>query len=327
MPLLRVHPERPEPSVIEQAAAHLRAGGLVAFPTETVYGLGALALDEHAVARIYEAKGRPSFNPLIVHVADLAAARALAADWPEHAEQLARRLWPGPLTMVVPKRPNVPVLVTAGLSSVALRVPAHPVALALLEAAGAPVAAPSANRYQHISPTSADHVLRSLGDDELLVLDGGPCTVGIESTVVDLCGRTPRLLRPGGTPREDIEAVVGPLADAEAVADGVARPSPGMVERHYAPLAMVRIARGEELAAVCREVAGPVGVMAMAGGTSKAGSEHRLELPADAAGYASVLYASLHTLDALGCRSIVIEEVPDQPAWDAVRDRLVRAAA
>ncbi|HEY0970121.1 MAG TPA: L-threonylcarbamoyladenylate synthase, partial [Gemmatimonadales bacterium] len=218
MPTIRVDPVSPGPQVLAHAASVLRRGGLVAFPTETVYGLGANALDSDAVARIYAAKGRPSFNPLIVHVADATAARTLATAWPEAAERLAAAFWPGPLTMVLPKQPRVTDLVTAGLPSVALRVPAHPVALALLRAAGIPIAAPSANRYTELSPTSAAHVERGLGDRVELILDAGPTRVGIESTVVDLTGERPVMLRPGIISADALAAVVGPLGAPAAPA-------------------------------------------------------------------------------------------------------------
>jgi L-threonylcarbamoyladenylate synthase len=193
--LIPVDAQRPDPALIRRAAEHLRAGELVAFPTETVYGLGAAALDAHAVAKIFAAKGRPSYNPLIVHVLDVAGARELVDAWPELASTLAQRFWPGPLTMVLRKRDVVPDLVTAGLSSVAVRAPAHPVARALLAEAKLAIAAPSANRFQGISPTTAEHVVRSLGVDAAMILDGGPTSVGIESTVIDLSGERPMLLR------------------------------------------------------------------------------------------------------------------------------------
>src|SRR4051812_20749755 len=178
-------------AAVREAAAVLRDGGLVAFPTETVYGLGARALDPASVARIYEAKGRPSYNPLIVHVATVDAARALSSAWPEAADRLAERFWPGPLTLVVPRAPVIPDAVSAGLDTVGVRIPGHPVAHALLEAAGIPVAAPSANRSMGVSPTTAEHVRRSLGGRVDLILDGGPCPVGIESTVLSLAGEVP----------------------------------------------------------------------------------------------------------------------------------------
>jgi L-threonylcarbamoyladenylate synthase len=216
-------------SLISQAAEILRAGRLVAFPTETVYGLGANALDGAAVQRIFEAKGRPLTSPLIVHVPSIEAARELASVWPREAQLLAEKFWPGPLTIVVPKAPQVPDLVTAGLPSVGLRMPAHPLALELLRATQLPLAAPSANRFTELSPTTAEHVREGLGDRVELVLDGGPCGVGIESTVLSLAGPRPRILRPGAVTQTQIEAVIGP------VEVGAGAESPGQHPKHYSP--------------------------------------------------------------------------------------------
>lgn len=227
----------PTDSEITRAAEILRAGGLVAFPTETVYGLGAHALDERAVARIFEVKSRPRFDPLIVHVASREAIARLVTEWPAQAQRLAERFWPGPLTLVLPKAPFVPDLVTAGCSTVAVRIPDHPVAQALLRAADVPVAAPSANPFGRISPTTAAHVREQLGDRIDLILDGGPCRVGVESTVLQLTADGPLLLRPGGTTVEEIEELIGPVriaAPADVVpASGLA--SPGALPTHYAP--------------------------------------------------------------------------------------------
>ncbi|HEX5520066.1 MAG TPA: L-threonylcarbamoyladenylate synthase, partial [Longimicrobiaceae bacterium] len=230
MPTITVDPSAPAAAALARAAAVLRRGGLVAFPTETVYGLGANALDADAVRRIFAAKGRPSYNPLIAHVAGAAAARELVTAWPDAAEQLAAAFWPGPLTLVLPKRAIVPDVVTAGLDTVAVRVPAHPVAHALLAAAGLPVAAPSANRFTQLSPTTAAHVERALGDRVDLILDGGPTTVGIESTVIDLSGERPVLLRPGSIALDALERIVGPLERPAASAAEAPRPSPGMLD-------------------------------------------------------------------------------------------------
>ena len=263
MSVVKVDPRHPDPAVIAAAAARLRAGELVAFPTETVYGLGANALDAAAVARIYAAKGRPAWNPVIAHVANADAARTLSRAWPATAACLAAAFWPGPLTLVVPKADVVPDVATAGLDAVAVRVPDHPVALALLAAAGVPVAAPSANRFTQVSPTTAAHVVRSLGDRVPLVLDGGACAVGIESTVVDCTGDDVVILRPGMLGRETLEAALAPLGvtvrhavrtvahdrpdvgvpDVDVAETGVPEAdlprSPGMADRHYAPRADV----------------------------------------------------------------------------------------
>ncbi|MBI4873456.1 MAG: threonylcarbamoyl-AMP synthase, partial [Acidobacteria bacterium] len=206
--------------VIQRAAELIRAGRLVAFPTETVYGLGANALDAAAVEKIFAAKGRPSTSPLIVHVDSEEMARTLARQWPDAAHVLVRRFWPGPLTLVVPKRECVPDVVTAGLATVGLRAPSHPLALALIRAAGVPIAAPSANRFTGLSPTTAEHVRRGLGEAADLILDGGPTVVGIESTVLSLAGQRPLLLRPGMVSREAIEALIGPLELAGRIENG-----------------------------------------------------------------------------------------------------------
>jgi L-threonylcarbamoyladenylate synthase len=288
-------------SEIARAAELLRAGRLVAFPTETVYGLGANALDAAAVARIFEVKGRPRSSPLIVHVASIEAARDLAVRWPEDAERLARRFWPGPLTIVVPKSAAVADVVTAGLPSVGLRMPAHPLALALLEAAGIPLAAPSANRFTELSPTTAEHVRQSLGDAVDMILDGGPCAVGIESAVISLAGSTPRILRPGVISQTEIEDVIGP------VEVGPGAESPGQHPKHYSPRTRVVL-----------------------GNSPAEGHGARLDfsnMPRDAAAYAERLYTALHDLDARGYDWISIEMPPDTPEWAGVRDRLTRAAS
>lgn len=322
--VLRVDPAAPSGPAIQEAARRLRAGGLVAFPTETVYGLGANALDPEAVARIYAAKGRPSDNPLICHLPDTATARhTLAAEWPPAAAALAEAFWPGPLTLVLPARAHLPSIVTAGTGRVAIRVPSHPVAQALLAAAGRPIAAPSANRSTALSPTEASHVLTSLGARAECVLDGGPSEVGIESTIVDLTGPRPVLLRPGSISAAALEAVVGPLAVAEAVdATGSAARSPGRQARHYAPTTPLRlVARFEPAVEELR------GALTRTGTVPEPPDGMLVRaLPADAAGFARRLYAALHELDAAGCVEIQVLTVPDSPEWLAVRDRLGRAA-
>ncbi|HEX6088994.1 MAG TPA: L-threonylcarbamoyladenylate synthase [Gemmatimonadales bacterium] len=322
--ILRVHPASPDPTAIARAAAVLRKGGLVAFPTETVYGLGANALDAAAVAGIFEAKGRPAFNPLIVHAADVESVRALVSRWPPHAETLAAEFWPGPLTLVLPKAPRIPPIVTGGLEDVAVRVPAHPVALALLRACALPVAAPSANRSSEISPTTAEHVVKALGERVALVLDGGPTTVGIESTVIDLAGERPRLLRPGMVTVREIEAAIGPLDRRREPSDAAPR-SPGQLARHYAPRARLIVCRPEDGAATLEaSSAHPTGAIVVTAADWRA--DHVQTLPADPAGYAARLYAAMHALDDLGCRLIVAEALPDAPGWMALQDRLMRAA-
>lgn len=328
MPRVQVDPEHPDPATIAAAAAALRAGELVAFPTETVYGLGAAALDERAVARIYAAKRRPSHHPLIVHVLAATQARELASAWPSLADELCAAFWPGPLTLVLPKRPLVPDLVTAELPSVALRSPAHPVARALLTAAAIPIAAPSANRYQSVSPTTAAHVERSLGLDAIAwLLDAGPTSVGIESTVVDLSGARAWLLRPGGLEVAAIEAITGPLERVGPVDEDQARASPGLAARHYSPSGRVELLDRPRLIAATSGEPRPVGaILRGAPGPLALAQVHVLELPDEPREYARLLYAALHTLDELGCARILIESPPNEPAWIAVQDRLARAA-
>ena len=330
MPVVIVDPSSPEDSVIGRAAEILRRGGLVAFPTETVYGLGANALDIDAVERVYTAKGRPAYNPLIVHVADEGAARSLVSEWPEHASRVARAFWPGPVTIVLRKRDLIPAVVTAGLDAVALRVPAHPIALALLRAAGIPLAAPSANRSTELSPTTAQHVERSLGARVDLILDGGPTQVGIESTVLDLRGPRPSILRPGIIGARELEPLVGPLAAPNATRDEIPRPSPGMLDRHYAPrarLALFDASEAERIFAETRVLMARgvrVGMLLMHL-DDPAGLEI-VRMPSDAVGYAQRLYATLHTLDEVGCDVIFVERVPNGPEWLAAQDRLERAS-
>lgn len=333
MRVVRVDPAAPHEQAIAAAAELIRAGRLVAFPTETVYGLGANALDPAAIDRIYEAKGRPAGNPLIVHVADAEMARALVLEWPPVAGRLATAFWPGPLTLVLRKRPVVPDRVTAGLPTVAVRVPAHPVALALIRAAGVPIAAPSANRSTEVSPTTARHVVKSLGEAVDLVLDAGPTRVGVESTVVDVTREPPLLLRPGGVSAEAIAAVAGRVerpGTAAAIAGG-ARPSPGMLHRHYAPRARVVLfgpgEREEARAEATRLAAAGHRTGALLLTALDAPFARAFLMPTDPAGYASWLYAALHALEDAACDTIFVERVPDDPGWLAIRDRLARSAA
>ena len=317
------------PADLDEAARVLARGGLVGFPTETVYGLGALALEPLAVRAIYAAKGRPATNPLIVHVLGEDQARPLFARWPIEAQELATRFWPGPLTLVLPRTDLVPDEVAAGGPTVAVRAPSHPTARALLERVGAPLAGPSANRSEHVSPTTAAHVLRDLNGRIDAVIDGGRCTVGIESTVVAIEAGGARILRRGAVSRAAIEELLGPVEEgaAQPAPDSPAR-SPGLHRRHYAPAALVRIASRDALAALASQLARSgqrVGVLARGG--IDAADAPVLRLPDDAPGYARDLYASLRELEDRGCSAIAIEAVPDDPAWDAVRDRLARASA
>jgi L-threonylcarbamoyladenylate synthase len=294
-----------DPRVLH-AAELIRAGRLVAFPTETVYGLGANALDAAAVERIFAAKGRPRTSPLIVHVDSIEMARSLAADWPDAAETLGRRYWPGPLTLVVNKLPRIPDIVTAGLPTVGLRVPSNQTALDLIRAAGVPIAAPSANRFTELSPTSAAHVPDGIAD---YVLNGGPAEVGIESTVLSLAG-PPVLLRPGTIPLPDIEALVGPVALADPATADAPHPAPGMHARHYRPTTPLYLIKKDGPTPTGRGAHLRIGI----------------EMPADPRAYAAVLYDTLHRLDAARYDWIAVEAPPDTPHWAGVLDRLKRAA-
>lgn len=334
-----------EPASIERAAEILRAGGLVAFPTETVYGLGARADNEIAVRKIFEAKGRPPGNPLIVHIRGAFEAASIAAAWSPEAERLAAAFWPGPLTLVVTRRPGrIADAATAGGSTVALRVPAHPVSRALLDACGFPIAAPSANRSTSISPTTADHVLKSLDGRIDAVLDGGPTGYGIESTIVDMTSLPANLLRQGAIAEAEIAALV-PVIDRSLgeVLLGERARAPGMHARHYAPRARVVLAAPGEAAVEARAArsrrgAKKVGALLLDGSADAnelASLSKGLEplcawleiLPAAAPGYAAGLYAALHRVDDAGCDWLIIGAVPGAPAWAAVRDRLRRASA
>ena len=328
-----------DPAAIAEAAALLRAGGLVAFPTETVYGLGANALDAEAVARVFAAKERPSFDPLIVHLADAAELprHVLPADAADpRVALLAARFWPGPLTLVLRRRDHIPGIVTAGLATVGLRVPDHAVARALIRAAGVPVAAPSANRFGRISPTRAEHVARGLGDRVGLVLDGGPCRVGVESTVVLLAAGRAVLLRPGGVPSEALEAAIGPLAVPADDEPGLAALAPGRTGGHYAPGTRVEIldpmdpaardrlrARpGERLGLLAASAAGATAARA-AGGPFAATVV--LAPDGDPVVVAAALFDALHDLDAAGLDRIVAQPVAPVGIGRAVMDRLRRA--
>jgi L-threonylcarbamoyladenylate synthase len=309
-----------DPAEIERAARLLRAGRLVAFPTETVYGLGANALDPEAVARIYAVKGRPPNSPLIVHVSSVEMAQSLVSNWPDTADRLARSFWPGPLTLVVDKQPIVPAIVTAGLATVGLRMPAHPVALALMRAAGVPLAAPSANRFTQLSPTTADHVRRSLGSDVDLILDGGPCQVGIESTVLSLAGAKPILLRPGGISRIELEAVIGPISTSAEISSG-AHPSPGMHPRHYSPRTRLLLVNDGKVPETGQ------GIYLQHEHQPSRPDIKTIQMPFDAPEYAAALYDKLHEADAAGYDWIAVDIPPDTPEWEAIRDRLRRASA
>jgi len=342
---------------IELGARLLRAGGLVAFPTETVYGLGANALDAAAVGRIYAVKGRPATSPLIVHVASVEMARSLVAEWPEAAERLARQFWPGPLTLVLKKRlaiagvvgDTIPDIVTAGLGTVGLRMPSHPIALAVIRAAGVPLAAPSANRFTELSPTTAEHVRHGLGSDVDLIIDGGACEIGIESTVLSLGSPmipvslaveqdpchgghrdhrgTLTLLRPGSISRAQLEALVGPIVVAQEVEAG-AHPAPGMHPRHYSPRTKLYLVRNGDLDGCLRNGEKRKGIYLRhrhAPNSSEAGFVIR-QMPLAAGDYAAALYDVLHQADATGYDWIAVDLPPNDAEWEAIHDRLKRAA-
>ena len=306
----------PSPEEIRRAARILREGGLVAFPTETVYGLGANTFDAGAVRRIYEAKGRPPTSPVIVHVGSVDQARELVSRWPEAAERLTSRFWPGPLTLVLPKDPAIPDLVTAGLPTVGVRMPNHPIALALLREAGVPIAAPSANLFTRLSPTRAGDVPSELRKLASSVLDGGPSPVGIESTVLSLASERPVLLRPGAIAVPELEAIIGPIALPES--RGGAHASPGLHPRHYAPRTPLVLVRGGRLPAQGRG--------AYLWRSIEAPAARPVAMPAGVRAYGARLYAALNELDREGWDWIAVEEPPSSPEWHAVRDRLQRAS-
>ena len=325
-------------AAIDEAAAVIRAGGLVAFPTETVYGLGANAFDADAVRAIFSAKGRPAFNPVIVHLSDASELPTVAREIPPVARLLAGTFWPGPLTLVLPRRDEVPDVVTAGLPGVGVRVPSHPVARALIARAGVPIAAPSANPFTRVSPTTAAHVAREMGSTVPLILDGGPTDVGIESTVLDVTGARPVLLRPGGVSREAIERVAGPIdVLAHAPAGDDPRPSPGLIERHYAPRARLVRLESTHPSAIARQLAdaAPAGnrvaILWRQGSVLPREVDYAgpapllVALPSDAQGYARELYAALHRIDVAQCEVALVEPPPAEPSWEAVSDRLRRA--
>ena len=318
--VVAIDPHHPDPAAIEHAATILRSGGLVAFPTETVYGLGADALSSAAVASVFEAKGRPATDPLIVHLpaAGSPMLRQVVRSWPPMAGELARQFWPGPLTMIVPRGDAVPAEVSAQLDSVAVRVPAHAVARALITAADRPIAAPSANRFGRVSPTTAAHVIEELDGRIDLVLDGGPTTLGVESSVVDLTGAVPALLRPGGVTLEDLEGVLGEVRHEswQVVDDAEAALAPGQLLRHYAPSTPVVLVDAD--VAVVDEL--------LAALTAAGVAAARVELSESADRAAAELYAALRTGDALGAQVLLAPVLHPDGLGRAVNDRLFRAA-
>jgi L-threonylcarbamoyladenylate synthase len=326
MPILQ-----PSADAIAEAARRLRAGGVVAFPTETVYGLGADTFNEDAIAEVYRLKDRPFDNPLIAHVEGVAAARELAAAgaWDSRCDTLAERFWPGPLTIVVAKSSAVPALTTAGYSTIALRCPAHPVARALLAAYGGAISAPSANRSGHVSPTAAEHVAHDFAqagtDAGMLILDGGPCAVGIESTVLDLSGTSPRILRPGAVTSEALGEALGVKVVAASAREQLA--SPGTSPAHYAPRTPAELVESERLESRLAALDEPAAVL-VHHHRAIAPPHHAIELPDDDVRYAAQLYAALRQADTFGAARLLIEKPRGEgELWDAIRDRLCRAAA
>lgn len=329
----------------ERAAELLAAGEIVALPTETVYGLAANALDGKAVSRIFEAKGRPAHNPIIVHVADVEMARHYALDWPEAAERLAGEFWPGPLTLVVERSPEIPDLVTGGGSTVGLRRPKHDFFEAVIRRCGFPLAAPSANVSNQLSPTSAEHVRRQLDGRVSLIVDGGRCEVGIESTVVDVTGASPRILRPGMIGDAEIARAMADSGEtagdsglevsvqSAGVGEGGALRSPGQLDRHYAPGAKLILRSWTDEADLLRSLEGlerdPSRICVLARrDVADPGCWLRFaRLPDDPAGFARTLYAELHASDEAGAEIIVVETPPSTPEWRAIADRLKRASA
>lgn len=329
-------------AAVLRAVEALRAGEVVALPTETVYGLAANALDPDAVAKIFEIKARPAHNPIIVHVASIAMAQRCVSAWPDSADRIVRAFWPGPLTIVLPRSASIPDVVTAGGSTVGVRWSSHPFLQEVIEACGFPLAAPSANPSNRLSPTTAEHVRRSLGDRLQLVVDGGPSQVGIESTVLDLSSAVPRVLRPGTIHEESLAAALGeaglqppsPPAVDEAAAQGASTlRSPGLLRKHYSPKAPLRVLAWRDAADLRRQLheAGlspdDAWVLAHTRVPSAEGFAGLAVIPHEPDALARALYAELHRLDVMGARLLVIEAVPESPEWRGIRDRLARASA
>jgi L-threonylcarbamoyladenylate synthase len=315
-------------AALDQAVHLLRQGRLVAFPTETVYGLGADASNAEAVGHIFAAKGRPADHPLIVHIADAGCLDDWAETVPEAARRLAERFWPGPLAIILKKKPHVPDAVTGGQPTVGLRVPSHPVALRLLEKFGGGIAAPSANRFCRISPTTARHVEEELGNSVDLILDGGPCKVGVESTIVDLSGARPRLLRPGRISQAQIEEALGVRLELAVKTGPLDIRAPGLMAVHYAPSTPALLCPSGEIWETLRQLIAQgrrVGLIAYHRAVLPPGLAHTLQMPAEAHDYAQALYAALRETDNLRLDLIVVEQPPEGEMWHAVNDRLSKA--
>lgn len=333
MEILCTHTAALFSAAVNRAAALLRNGELVALPTETVYGLAANALNAQAVARIFEVKGRPAHNPIIAHVADLEMAKRCVAEWPDAATRLAKAFWPGPLTLVLPKAKDIPSLVTAGGATVGVRWPSHPFIQAVIRECGFPLAAPSANLSNRISPTNAEHVRKQLGAQLRLIVDGGQSQVGIESTVIDLTMRPPRVLRPGMIHEESLMAVVGNLQPSTANMQHPILRSPGLLKKHYSPKAKLVIWNWANEADLLRQIANRNSQIAHAQVIAHTRIPGSAELggvsviPHDAEAFARAIYGELHRCDETGAELIVVEALPDTIEWRAIADRLNRAAS
>ena len=319
-------------AAVHRAAELLRSGEVVALPTETVYGLAASALDARAVERIFQVKGRPAYNPIIVHVASIDMAKRCVAAWPELAGRLAKAFWPGPLTLVLPRAKDIPSVITAGGKTVGVRWPSHPFIQAVIRECGFPLAAPSANPSNHISPTAAEHVRKSLGDKIRLIVDGGQAQVGLESTVLDISDDPPRLLRPGMIQEQELLAVTGELVLGANEGTELLK-SPGLLRKHYAPRAKLVVwswrdeAELKVRSAECGVRRSKVHVVAHTRIPAGAGFGRVSVIPHDAVAFARAIYAELHQCDEAGAELIVVEALPDAPEWRAIADRLRRAAA
>ena len=330
--VLRTHTPGLFQAAVQRAGELLRAGELVALPTETVYGLAASALDERAVGRIFQVKGRPAHNPIIVHVASIEMAKRCVAHWPDLADRLAKAFWPGPLTLVLPRAKEIPGVVTAGGPTVGVRWPSHPFIQAVICECGFPLAAPSANPSNRVSPTTAEHVRKSLGDKIRLIVDGGQAQVGLESTVLDISDIPPRLLRPGMIQEQALLAVTGELVLGANESTELLR-SPGLLRKHYAPRAKLVVwswrdeAELKVRSAECGVRRSKVHVVAHTRIPAGAGFGRVSVIPHDAAAFARAIYAELHQCDEAGAELIVVEALPDAPEWRAIADRLRRAAA
>jgi L-threonylcarbamoyladenylate synthase len=319
-------------AAVHRAAELLRSGEVVALPTETVYGLAASALDAQAVERIFQVKGRPAHNPIIVHVASVDMAKRCVAAWPELAGRLAKAFWPGPLTLVLPRAKDIPSVITAGGKTVGVRWPSHPFIQAVIRECGFPLAAPSANPSNRVSPTTAEHVRKSLGDKIRLIVDGGQAQVGLESTVLDISGWPPRLLRPGMIHEQALLAVTGELVLGANESPEVLK-SPGLLKKHYSPKAKLVVwcwrdeAELKVRSAECGVRISGVHVVAHTRIPAGTGFGRVSVIPHDAAAFARAIYAELHQCDEAGAELIVVEALPDTPEWRAIADRLRRAAA